>query len=470
MAKVKLTKNLVDGLKPVFPKAHPKAGLPLPKGERFTLMDAYCPGFGVRVTWSGQRTYILRCRIRGQSDAIRRAIGEVGAIELADARQRARDWLELVRKSIDPKAEQERLAQEAARRRANAFAAVAEDFIKEKVLGPKCYDEWETLQRKGRPATAPRERKGFEVARDIRREFMPAWAKRPIIELTRLDVRSIINAKKETAPAQARNLLGTAKRLFSWAVDQESYGLEISPAAALKSTKIIGEKQSDDRVLSDDELRALWQAAESTPYPHGPVYKLLMFSALRLNEAADAKLNEFDLAQGIWTIPAERMKGKNGKRRLHEVPIINEILAILKKVPKIKKQDRYLFSTTLGTTPVWMSDKIKEKIDKRMLIALRALAYSRGDDPLKVKLDPWKNHHIRHTIRTRLSGLEIPEDVCEAVVAHVQSGIKGVYNHHKYFKQKRDALNAWADKLRAIVHPERVLESANVTQFRATKA
>src|SRR5580704_16900740 len=127
MAKYRLTKNFVESLGPVYPKVHDKAGqaLRMPDaeagfaGDRYTVMDDQLPGFGVRVTSSGQRTYILRCRVKGQPDAIRRTVGEVGAIELADAREQARDWLALVRKGIDPKAEQDRQALEAARRRAN---------------------------------------------------------------------------------------------------------------------------------------------------------------------------------------------------------------------------------------------------------------------------------------------------------------------------------------------------------------
>src|ERR671934_172908 len=93
------------------------------------------------------------------------------------------------------------------------------------------------------------------------------WGKRPITDITDLDVVSVITAKKKVAPAQARNLLGHAKRLFAWVVDQRVYGLKASPCESLKPTKIIGEKSSGGRILSDDELFALWRAAGRLPYP-----------------------------------------------------------------------------------------------------------------------------------------------------------------------------------------------------------
>ena len=161
-------------------------------------------GFGVRVTDTGQRTYILRCRFPGSRHANRRAIGDCGAISLGQARDKAREWLELVRKGIDRQIAEERQRQAELRQRRNTFAAVAEDFIADKL---------------------PDERKGREGEREIRRELLPLWGKRPIAEITAQDVRAIIRAAKDRgAPYQAHNLLVLARRLFSWAIDQQVPG------------------------------------------------------------------------------------------------------------------------------------------------------------------------------------------------------------------------------------------------------
>ena len=125
----------------------------------------------------------------------------------------------------------------------------------------------------------------------------------------------MVKAKKRTAPAEARNLLTLAKRFFTWAVDQRVYGLKAAPTDSLKPGKIIGKKRKGDRILTDDEMFALWRAAARTPYPIGPVYQMLMLTALRLNEVADASWKEFE--GDIWIIPAARMKGENGEARPH---------------------------------------------------------------------------------------------------------------------------------------------------------
>jgi integrase len=134
----------------------------------------------------------------------------------------------------------------------------------------------------------------------------------------------VIEAKKKTAPAQARNLLGYAKRLFGWAAQphrRKRFGLAVSPCAHLKPKDLIGEKASGDRTLSDDEIFALWRAAKRLPYPYGPAYQLLVLVPLRLNEICDASWPEFDLRNRVWEIPASRMKGTNGRARAHIVPV-----------------------------------------------------------------------------------------------------------------------------------------------------
>jgi integrase len=205
-----------------------------------------------------------------------------------------------------------------------------------------------------------------------------------------------------------------------------------------------------------------------------PVYRLLALVGLRLNEVADASWSEFHPAvvrairqrqdgtaidwasfkpdQLAWTIPASRMKGKNTSARAHLIPLTPDVLAILEKLPLFKSGD-FLFSTEFGRKPVWMSSKIKNKLDARMVRTLRALARTRGEDPAKVQLKQWANHDLRRLVRSGLSRLRIAEEVREAVLAHARPGIKRTYDLFDYFGPKRDALEQWAALLRPIVEP-----------------
>jgi hypothetical protein len=440
MPRTRLTDRYLKSLKPVS------------DGHPYEKMDSVVSQLGVRVMGTVAApvlTFILIARYPPSKHPTRRALGAYIATDnaleramtveevlaakvltLAEARRKAQAWLDLIGRGIDPAVEAERRVLAEHRRQENTFAAVFGAFA-EKLAS---------------------ERKGWEVERDIKKEFLSRWRARPITDISDLDVLAVINAKKRNAPVQARNLLGYARRLFDFAIDQRVYGLKASPCAGLRPTKIIGEKRTRNRILSNDELLALWRATERMGYPFGPAYQVLMLTALRLNEVADASWSEFGLANRIWVIPAVRMKGKNTNARAHAVPITDNLLAIIQGLPRFKKGD-YLFSANFGASPVWIAGLVKRRVDARMLRTLRALARQRGDNPAKVELAPWVNHDIRRTIRSHLSRLKITEEAREAVLAHVRPGIKKIYDHHDYFDEKLEALTLWAARLRSIVEP-----------------
>jgi integrase len=400
-------------------------------GKPHDVRDAEVRGLAVRIMGSGQRSFVLVTRFPGSKNPTRRALGEYPSISLEAAREKARKWRDLIARGIDPSLAEEKERAANLQRQQNTVGAVADAWFRDKLST---------------------ERKGKEVEREVRNEFLSVWASRPIVDITDLDVLSIINAKKRSAPTQARNLLGHVKRLFSWAIDQRIYGLTTSPCDGLKPTKIIGQRDPSGRILSGDEIFALWRVAKRLGYPHGDVYRLLMLTGLRLNEAADASWSEFDLANRIWIIPALRMKGRSGKARPHAVPLVDDVLEIVKGIP-LFKQGGHLFSASFGVSPIWMSDKIKKLVDRRMLRTLRALARRGGDEVANVSLPSWVNHDIRRTVRSGLSRLKVAEEAREAVLAHVRPGIKGTYDHHDYFDEKREALTLWAARLRTIVEP-----------------
>lgn len=401
-----------------------------PEGSRYQRMDSVVPGFGVRVTDNGTKSFILRTRYPGGgATASRREIGRVGVMSLADARDKARGWQALIAKGIDPSLEEEKQRAAETEKRANTFGAVAEDFIAEKL---------------------PSERSRVDVERDIRRELLPKWSKFPISEISDAMVVSLVKTKARDGKVAARNLLALIRRMFRWAIAQRVYGLKSSPADGIRATDIIGEVVSvSARVLDNAELRALWQSAGEIGYPVGAIYRLLALTALRLREVSEAEWAEIDFDRGVWTIPAERMKGKDaGKRKAkaHEVPLTGEIRAILEAVPRFEKpKGDFIFSTTSGARPVWIGGKVKDDIDARMLKKLGSTEFASN----------WTNHDIRRTVRSHLSALRISENAREAVLAHVRPGIVGVYDQHSYFAEKSEALTLWAARLQSIVAPRK---------------
>lgn len=422
MARHTLTARKIESLKP-------RAGRP------YIVPDPEVAGHGVRVMPSGHKTYVLTARYPGSSNPVPRA---TGAATLEKSRAKARKWREMIAEGIDPAIAEERERQAQLRKQHVTFAAVAEDFIRGKLPG---------------------ERKGREVERDIRREFLPAWGKRPIADITALDVRNVVKTVADRgAPYQAHNLLTTARRLFGWAVDQQVYGLEASPCDRLKPKVLIGKRLSRKRILDDDELRAFWRAAGRLGYPYGPLFRMLALTGQRKSDVAEARWSEFDLAKRLWIIPAERMKMDSA----HAVPLTDDVVTILNSLPRFQRGD-HLFSTTFGEKPVNGFSKAKERLDRRMLRTWRALARLRGEDRSGAQIPPFVIHDVRRTMRTGLSALPVPDLVRELVIAHTKPGMHKVYDLFAYLDEKRRALELWAARLRAIVEPP----PANVVDLRA---
>jgi integrase len=438
-----------------------KALKPAPEGETYDVMDTVVPSFGLRVSETGRKTFILVARYPDSKNPTRRKLGLYGALSLAQARDLARDWLELLRRGKDPKEETERRRVEQERSRANSFAAVAERYIKDKVIGAD-------------PAH-PHQRRGHRVARELRLvASLPMWSGKTISEITRNDVQGVIKDVRDHGLQRglalhgaaggrramhrrdgfegARNVLGVLKTFFAWCVSVGEFGIEHSPAAAVSAKGLLGTKRVRDRALDDVELAALWRATERLGYPFRQLYRLLILTGLRLSEVSDAEWREFNLRDRLWIIPAARMKGINGKARAHSVPLTDDMLAILDELPRFKGGE-YLFSFNGGRKPPAVKHQIKQKLDARMLRSLKALARMRGDDPARVRLEPWVNHDLRRVVRAGLSKLRVDHFVAESILAHSQPGISRVYNVYDLLDEKREALTLWGQRVREIVSP-----------------
>jgi integrase len=384
-------------------------------GKRYEVMDSDVPGFGVRVSEAGQKSFVLIARYPGSSNPTRRALGVYPSLSLEKARERAREWRNLIRKGIDPKAEEERLRRIELRKQATTFAAVADDFIERHVKG---------------------QRKASDTEREIRKELVACWADRPIASITRQDVIVVVeDIARRPAPYTAHIVLGHARSLFNWAINRGAYGLETSPCDRIKASTLIGAKEARQRVLSDVELAALWKSTEALGYPFGPLYTLLLLTGSRKSEVSDAGWSEFDLKKKIWTVPPERFKSNAS----HLVPLSDQAVAILESLPRFTKGD-HLFTSTYGEKPASGFSKAKARLDALMKEQLGTIA-------------PWVIHDIRRTVRTRLASLRVPDLVAEMVIGHGRKGLQRVYDQHTYEPEMREALELWAARLRDIVTP-----------------
>jgi len=394
---VKITKRTVDAAAP---------------SERdLFLSDAEVKGFGLKVTPAGSKVYMLQYRMGGRYTSTRRyTIGKHGSPWTPDeARDEAKRLLRDVAAGRDPGA----MKREALTAKpAESFRTVALDFIE-------------------RHHKAKGNRSTPAVQRIFERDLFPKWGERPIAEITRRDVMQILDEIATRAPVQANRTLTTVGKLFNWAIDRDI--IQASPTVRIPKP---GKETDRDRCLTDEEIRAIWIAAEAVGWPFGPCIKLLLLTAQRRNEVAQMRWSEINFDAGMWTLPRERTKNS----KAHEVPLSPMAVAVLRSLPRPDGVD--LVFTTNGRRPISGFSQIKKRIDALSKVGL-------------TDADEWVFHDFRRTVTTNLAKMGIPPQVADKVLNHVQGTIKGVaavYNRHGYLDERRDALEAWANRLDQIIN------------------
>ena len=384
-----------------------------PKDKRIERFDSGADGLALRITDRGAKTWCISYHFpddQGRPKHHRYTIGPWPAIRLTQAREEARKVKAEVRAGIDPKVARAG-EQTAARAKAQANARSTFQAIAENYINREC----------------SRLKRGREYDAAIRRELLPTWGARPIADLRRPHLIELTDALLDAGkPMAAYRVYEIAKRILNWAVERGE--IEASPFATMKPP---APKVMRDRVLKPEEIKPVWEAWGAMDYPFGPLGKLLLMTAQRLNEVARMQWSEINRNNSLWVIAADRTKSG----RETEVPLSSLALEILDDLPRYADGD-YLFTTTGGRRPVSGFNKMKTRTDK--------LSGVTG----------WRLHDLRRTARTGLAELGVPEIITEMVMNHApRNTLAKIYNRHEYAVEKRDALERWALRLREITEP-----------------
>lgn len=413
MATAKLTDKLLKSLKP------------LPSG-RLEIWDAIIgedrtlPGaFGIRVTDKGGMSWVIMYRTlddnRGKIIQKRHKIGDYPSLSLADARTMARDALLKASRGDDPATAKQ--AARAALDGAITFSIALDQFIEK-------YAKHNTRGWK-------------ETKRVFDKYLKPELGEYRLKAVTSLHIRNLIEAMAETAPYMANRTLAYIRKFFNWAVDREL--VPSSPVAAIKPP---AKEKSRDRILTDEEVKAMWDAFSVMGWPFGQAFQLLLVTGQRRDEVAKMRWKDLDLEADLWTLSREATKAD----RLHEVPLSPLAVDILRKVKRTSNE--YVFSTN-GKTPISGFSRAKTK----------------ADEVSSVNMPEWRLHDLRRTAASNMAKLGIAPHVIEKVLNHSTgtiSGVAAVYNRYGYDDEKRAALGTWARALEAVVSPS----DSNVIEIR----
>jgi integrase len=274
-----------------------------PKGGRLELWDSYLEGFGYRASQKGRGSFFAMYRLDGRQR--RMTLGRFPAMSLATARTKAAEAMQAARENRDPIAEEDERQREEGEKRSRTMTVAIADFLR--------------LYPRYKPATRA------EVKRLLEREVLPTLGDRAVSSITRRDVARVVNAVADRgAGTTANRLLAYMGAFFSWLVSRG----ELCATPIVNLSKPAAER-ARDRILTDDELRAVWLAGEKMGYPFGSLVRLLVLTAQRRDEVAGMLRSDLDLKAGIWTLAREATKSD----RRHEVPLSSAVVEIIAATP-----------------------------------------------------------------------------------------------------------------------------------------
>lgn len=380
-----------------------------PKVGRVEHWDKEVKGLGLRVSSSGRKTWVLMYRTRGDKRLRRATLGTYPTLSLADTRDMARADLRSAAMGRDPSAERK------AEREANTFGELAEAYMER--YAKKHKKSW------------------FKDQQALDRDLLPRFLHRKAANIKRREVIELLEEIADRgAPIGANRTLEIIRRIYNWGIEREI--VTLNPCSMIKK---IGVERQRERVLTDDEIRAVWSAFEQETPRMCALFKLRLLTIQRPGEVSRMRWEDIDSVW--WTIPPDFTK--NGLA--HRVPLSEPAVEILEELRVTARKSEWVLPSPTGNGPL-----------RSVWRAMNSIRKNTG-----VEFVP---HDLRRTGASRMTGdLGITRLVVSKVLNHVETGITATYDRHSYDREKRQALDTWGARLLEILSGKE--QAANVVQI-----
>ncbi|WP_042860516.1 tyrosine-type recombinase/integrase [Dickeya sp. NCPPB 3274] len=369
----------------------------------YTLNDGN--GLSLLIDSTGTKGWRFRYRFAGKPKLI--SFGTYDNVSLAEARKKRDEAKAMLANGINPSDARraEKLSLQFSTE--NTFEAVAKEWHASKL------STWSEGYAK-------------EVIRYLEKEIFPFLGKRPIDQITPLELLAVLQKiEKRGALEQASKIRRRCGEVFRYAV--VTGRARYNPAPDLASA--MNKPQSQHfPFLTESELPEFVAALNN--YTGSKITQcatqLLMLTGVRTIELRAAKWDEFDLDNALWEIPKERMK----KRRPHLVPLSTQAIAILKELKTLTGYYEFVFPGRNDTRKP-ISDATINKVIKKLGYHGRLTG-----------------HGFRHTMSTILHEHGFNSAWIEMQLAHVdKNSIRGAYNHAQYLEGRREMLQWYANTI-----------------------
>src|SRR5262245_42042776 len=342
-----------------------------PRAKRYTFPDPELPGHYIRVQPNGSKSFVVVARDpRGKQHW--RTVG-APPMSIDDARDAGRKIIRSIREASP-----------------DSFEGVASELFKRYVI-------------KKSLRSAP------ELQRFLQVHLLPEWSGRDFTSIKRSDITKLLDyIEDEHGARQADYALDIVRRICNWrATRDDNYSSPLVRGMRRTNPK----ETVRSRILTDDEIRALWAATDPTKSFDG-VVRMLLLTAQRLDKVCSMRWD--DMSEGVWTIRTEaREKGNGG-----ELALSSLAMDIIRARPR---SSGLVFPSREGNQLGGMA-KYKRRLDRDSGVS------------------GWVLHDLRRTARSLMSRAGVRSEIAERVMGHAIAGVEGVYDRHTYREEKAHAL------------------------------
>ncbi|BCG72698.1 integrase [Mesorhizobium sp. 113-1-2] len=382
------------------------------RSARYTFPDPELRGHYVRVMPSGAKSFVAVSR-DPNGKQVWATIGAADMMGVEKAREDAREAIKRIRAGLP--AIEKKVA-------ADTFRTVAENYLKRHVAA-----------------------KGLLSEREIKRcldvYVFPKWESREFTSIRRGDVAALLDEIEDGHGArQADAVLAIVRGICNWFAARDDSYLSPIVRGMRRATPT-----KRERVLTDEEIRAIWQQA-SKAGTFGDILKIALTTAQRREKILTMRWDDISI-DGVWHVPSdEREKGTGGELKLPALA-----LDVVKARSRIG-ENPYVFAGRTKKGFFNGVSKSKAALDASMAPPADAAANDTGDDKAAEK-EGWTIHDLRRTARSLMARAGVASDTAERVMGHAIDGVEGVYNRHKYQDEKANALASLNALLKRILNP-----------------
>ena len=382
---------------------------PAPTGKRLREAVPGLPNLYVSITDTGTKTFTIIVRPEGAKNPKYQRVPLI-----LDMEALTEEDLDEVRRLTREAVVRIKRGEEAFPPPPQSLKMVAEDWLKRHVEKNQLVSARKTKQH-------------------LARLVYPVLGSRRVDELKRRDIVALLDKiEDESGAPMADHVLAHLSSIFNWLESRDDDF--VSPVRrGMRRTK--PRERRRERVLSDQEIKALWPICEESG-SFGGIVQILLLTGQRLQKVQTMRWQDID-TDGVWHIPQLHKREKSNAKVL---PLPKLAIDIIESMPRIVGND-YVFAGPRNGAYFNGPSKAKRLLDEKLAAALEG------------ELEPWVLHSLRHTAKTLMSRARVNEFDSERVLGHAVKGVAGTYGHHDHREAKGAALERLAAEVGYILNP-----------------